>query len=210
MSHFVPTQSTPTISKSCREYKPLPLPHVAKRATKEWVGLLMQEAVLPVNKLSQKELRRSVAHTHTHTHTHTLTHAHTRMHTQVLDSVRRRRFRFDHTHSDQSSSQPGPSHQTSSSTCPVCDARLPADEEAASAHVASCLHDNGDSSDSEDVTYEEYTWCDVTRVRATSLLSPEARASKQGRSQKSGEGGAAVLFDIARIRKRVLEPLVSA
>ena len=35
----------------------------------------------------------------------------------------------------------------------------------------------------------------------------------QGRSQKSGEGGAAVLFDIvhvARIRKGVLEPLVCA
>ena len=32
----------------------------------------------------------------------------------------------------------------------------------------------------------------------------------QGCSQKSEEGGAAVLFDIARIRKRVLEPLVCA
>ena len=30
----------------------------------------------------------------------------------------------------------------------------------------------------------------------------------KGHSQKSGEGGAAVLFDIARIRKEVLEPLV--
>ena len=32
----------------------------------------------------------------------------------------------------------------------------------------------------------------------------------QERSQKSREGGAAVLFDIARIRKGVLEPLVCA
>ena len=32
----------------------------------------------------------------------------------------------------------------------------------------------------------------------------------QGRSQKSGEGGAAVLFDIARIRKGVLEPIICA
>ena len=29
-------------------------------------------------------------------------------------------------------------------------------------------------------------------------------------SQKSGEGGAALLFDIARIRKGVLEPLLFA
>ncbi len=65
------------------------------------------------------------------------------------------------------------------SNCSVCGVVLPADQEAASSHVASCLAERGEeSSGSEDESYEEYTWCNVTRVRATSLLSPQARAGE--------------------------------
>lgn len=94
---------------------------------------------------------------------------------QILDSVRRKHFQFEHP--NQPSNQPGPSHQTSTSTCPVCDVRLPVDQEAASSHVASCLAEAEESGDSEN-GYEEYTWGDETRVRATSLLSHRERASE--------------------------------
>ncbi len=94
---------------------------------------------------------------------------------QALDSVRRKRFLFE-----RPPDQPGPSHQTTTtSTCSVCGAQLSTDEETASFHVANCLAESGETNDdSEDGSYEEYTWCNVTRVRATSLLSPQARASK--------------------------------
>ena len=108
------------------------------------------------------------------------TYEHSYLISQALDSVRRKRFLFEHP-----PDQPGPSHQTittssssSTSTCSVCGAQLPADEDAASFHVANCLAVRGETNDSEDGSYEEYTWCNVTRVRATSLLSPQARASK--------------------------------
>ncbi|XP_064391304.1 E3 ubiquitin-protein ligase RNF220-like [Halichondria panicea] len=92
----------------------------------------------------------------------------------ALDSVRRKRFLFE-----RPPDQPGPSHQTTTtSTCSVCGAQLSTDEETASFHVANCLAESGETNDdSEDGSYEEYTWCNVTRVRATSLLSPQARAN---------------------------------
>lgn len=72
----------------------------------------------------------------------------------------------------------------SARTCPVCACTLSSEEGMAEAHVDACLGGGGagpgsvggDSSDSEE--YEEYTWCNVTRVRATSMLSPQARASE--------------------------------
>lgn len=79
---------------------------------------------------------------------------------------------------DHPSEVAGPSHPTPN-TCSVCGTVLPADEEAASSHVASCLTERGESGDnSDEESYEEYTWCNVTRVRATSLLSPQARAGE--------------------------------
>lgn len=62
----------------------------------------------------------------------------------------------------------------------MCYCPLPLEESVAEAHVDECLgsavRESDASSDSE--VYEEYTWCNVTRVRATSMLTPEARASK--------------------------------
>ncbi len=74
----------------------------------------------------------------------------------------------------------GPSHPPpGTDTCSVCGTLLPADLEAASSHVAGCLAERGGSSESsEGESYEEYTWCNVTRVRATSMLSPQARAGE--------------------------------
>ena len=50
----------------------------------------------------------------------------------------------------------------------------------AEAHVNECLsrEEEREESSSDSETYEEYTWCDETRVRATSMLTPQARASK--------------------------------
>ena len=45
------------------------------------------------------------------------------------------------------------------------------------------VEEEGQSSESE--SYEEYTWCNVTRVRATSMLTPEARASECGYAPSS-------------------------
>ena len=85
---------------------------------------------------------------------------------------------FKHGAHTQSHDQPGPSHQSTFSVCPVCGEKLSSIEEEASLHVDSCLKDQeGSSEASSDDEYEEYTWCNVTRVRATSMLSAEARAS---------------------------------
>ena len=77
----------------------------------------------------------------------------------------------------------GPS-TSGSQICPVCDKSLPEGVSAAQTHVNQCLgvEDAGEQEEEEEgstdsETYEEYTWCNVTRVRATSMLSPEARAS---------------------------------
>ena len=95
---------------------------------------------------------------------------------QSLEAIKRKRFLFEHPH--QSHDQPGPSHQTEPSTmCDTCGIQLPADDEQAAIHVSSCQGQlSAGSSDSEE--YEEYTWCNVTRVRATSMLSAETRASE--------------------------------
>ena len=85
---------------------------------------------------------------------------------------------FEHGAHTQSHDQPGPSHQSTFSVCPVCGEKLSSIEEEASLHVDSCLKDQeGGSGASSGDEYEEYTWCNVTRVRATSMLSAEARAS---------------------------------
>jgi len=62
----------------------------------------------------------------------------------------------------------------------VCCCPLPLEEALAEAHVSECLQVAARESDGSDDEYEQYTWCNVTRVRTTSLLSPEARASKKG------------------------------
>ena len=93
--------------------------------------------------------------------------------------MRRRSIRFEQG-SNLASGAAGSSGEDAR-TCPVCALSLPSDASAAEAHVDACLGEGGgaggeDSSDSE--VYEEYTWCNVTRVRATSMLTPEARASE--------------------------------
>ena len=97
---------------------------------------------------------------------------------KVLESVRRHHILFQQelpsTRPHLTSSQPGPS----SNTCPVCESPLSPDENLAHTHVNNCLGTGGEEDSSDGETYEEYTWCNVTRVRATSMLSPEARASK--------------------------------
>ncbi len=55
---------------------------------------------------------------------------------------------------------------------------LSSDQAAASTHVNKCLGEEGDASGGEEEEYEEYTWCGVTHVRATSMMSVQARASK--------------------------------
>lgn len=94
----------------------------------------------------------------------------------VLERVKRRQILFSQ-HADASSTQDSAS--TSTHACPVCNCPLPSDEGVAQTHVTECLRrageGDGGSSDSEE--YEEYTWCNVTRVRATSMLSPQARAN---------------------------------
>ena len=77
--------------------------------------------------------------------------------------------------------------------CPVCSIRLPSDDERRSAHIDGCLREQQQDSlaegggggreeetgaDSDSESYEEYTWCNTTRIRTTSLLSPQTRASK--------------------------------
>lgn len=108
---------------------------------------------------------------------------------KTLESVQRRRFIFEHRSHD----QPGPTPQSHDSRdlCPVCSIQLPSDDDSRVAHIDDCLRDQQHSlaeegeregtasSDSEDETYEEYTWCNTTRIRTTSLLSPQTRASKE-------------------------------
>ena len=79
----------------------------------------------------------------------------------------------------------------------MCNARLPSDDESRAAHVDSCLREQqgggggglgegggegGEeteaAADSDSESYEEYTWCNTTRIRTTSLLSPQTRASE--------------------------------
>ena len=76
--------------------------------------------------------------------------------------------------------------------CPVCNVLLPP-EGGGAAHIDACLEQqrtleegmltlssqnsvDDESSGSEE--YEEYTWCNMTRIRTTSLLSPQTRASE--------------------------------
>lgn len=106
---------------------------------------------------------------------------------QVLDSVRRNRILFNQKLAAIASDLPHPSSEAGPSgsntsgggTCPVCDHTLPPGDAAAQAHVDACLRAGGDGTvgSSDDESFEEYTWCNVTRVRATSMLSPQARAS---------------------------------
>jgi hypothetical protein len=98
--------------------------------------------------------------------------------TKVLESVQRRRFLFEHRSHDQLSSTP--QSRDSLDICPVCSVRLPPDEESRAAHVDGCLGGGGGEADtdSDSEGYEEYTWCNTTRIRTTSLLSPQTRASE--------------------------------
>ena len=52
------------------------------------------------------------------------------------------------------------------------------------------------------------TWKVETHWYVKQRVTKHLHVVVQGCNQKSGEGGAVVLFDIARIRKGVLEPLV--
>ena len=109
--------------------------------------------------------------------------------------MQRKRFLFEHRSYDQlgSTSQ---SHD-SLDVCPVCSVRLPPDDEGRVVHVDSCLREQqgggggglgegggegGEeteaAADSDSESYEEYTWCNTTRIRTTSLLSPQTRASE--------------------------------
>jgi len=100
---------------------------------------------------------------------------------QALDGARRRRFRHEHPvpaadGPGPSRVSPGPSRVSSSAsgrTCPVCDVVLASDEREALEHVSGCLNaeESGDG-------FEVYTWGVETRVRTTSLLSAQARASE--------------------------------
>ena len=82
-------------------------------------------------------------------------------------------------------------------TCPVCNIQLPSDDASRAAHIDSCLSEQQQASagggelaeggergggeeegDSDGESYEEYTWCNTTRIRTTSLLSPQTRASE--------------------------------
>ena len=110
---------------------------------------------------------------------------------KALESVQRRRFRFEQRSHDQLLSLPQTldSHgHSSSGVCPVCGVQLPSDESAAT-HVDVCLEQQQarlgeeagaevSGSDSSGEEYEEYTWCNQTRIRATSLLTPQTRASE--------------------------------
>ena len=107
------------------------------------------------------------------------------MNVKVLDSVRRREILFNQSAASGSSSTSLPSSSDTSgsmTTCPVCTCPLPCDEGVAEIHVNECLRraqeeeEGGSGSSEEEGQY--YTWCNVTRVRATSLLSPQARASE--------------------------------
>ena len=108
---------------------------------------------------------------------------------KTLESVQRKRFLFEHKSHD----QPGPtsqSHDSRDILCPVCSIRLPSDDGSRVAHIDGCLREQQASlaeggaaaadlsSDSESETYEEYTWCNTTRIRTTSLLTPQTRASE--------------------------------
>ena len=94
---------------------------------------------------------------------------------QLLESVRHRNFLF-HQHSRPFHSDAGPSGH-------MCNTPLSADQEVALSHVDEHLGEESGSSGDE--TYEEYTWCNVTRVRASSMLTAEARASECWRDQYS-------------------------
>lgn len=105
---------------------------------------------------------------------------------KVLQSVQRRRFLFEHRSHDQPTSVPQSHAQGGSGTCPVCSIQLPSDGSGA-AHVDACLEEQqrtvgvvqgSDSESSGSETYEEYTWCNMTRIRTTSMLSPKTRASQ--------------------------------
>lgn len=109
--------------------------------------------------------------------------------------MQRRRFLFEHRSHDQPDSTPQ-SHD-GMDTCPVCNIQLPSDDASRAAHIDSCLSEQQQASagggelaeggergggeeegDSDGESYEEYTWCNTTRIRTTSLLSPQTRASQ--------------------------------
>ena len=109
--------------------------------------------------------------------------------------MQRRRFLFEHRSHDQPDSTPQ-SHD-GMDTCPVCNIQLPSDDASRAAHIDSCLSEQQQASagggelaeggergggeedgDSDGESYEEYTWCNTTRIRTTSLLSPQTRASE--------------------------------
>ncbi len=100
---------------------------------------------------------------------------------KVLESVKRRRISYNQIEREGATGS-GPSIPT----CPVCNMPLPAEEGMAQAHVNECLGTSSregegrgrSSEEEEEESYEEYTWCNVTRVRATSMLTAEARASE--------------------------------
>ena len=104
--------------------------------------------------------------------------------------MQRRRFLFEHRSHDQPDSTPQ-SHD-GMDMCPVCNIQLPSDDASRAAHIDSCLSEQQQASagggdlaeggeeegDSDGESYEEYTWCNTTRIRTTSLLSPQTRASE--------------------------------
>ena len=111
--------------------------------------------------------------------------------------MQRRRFLFEHrSHEELGGS--APQLHDGLDMCPVCNVQLPLDDESRAAHVDSCLREQqgggggslsegggggrgGETeaaADSDSESYEEYTWCNTTRIRTTSLLSPQTRASE--------------------------------
>lgn len=126
---------------------------------------------------------------------------------KMLESVQRRRFLYEQRLRDQRYCLPQRSQSESNASqaatdsgsgelCPVCDIQLPSDGSRV-AHIEACLEeqrrrlvedgvsalsshslDMEDGSSGSEEEYEEYTWCNTTRIRATSLLSPQARASE--------------------------------
>lgn len=109
--------------------------------------------------------------------------------------MQRRRFLFEHRSRDQPA--PTPQSHDSVDMCPVCSIRLPPDDGSRVAHIDGCLREQQQGSlaegggggggrgreeetanDSDSESYEEYTWCNTTRIRTTSMLSPQTRASR--------------------------------
>lgn len=110
---------------------------------------------------------------------------------ETLDSIQRRQFLFEHRSHDQSTSAAAVESASGGGggVCPVCSVQLPSDQSRTD-HIDACLEeqerrlqsmadgvDSGSVSSGSEEEYEEYTWCNMTRIRTTTLLSPETRAS---------------------------------